>query len=82
MLYWCHVTHVLWVFRTHNSMVTLFSEFGPRKGQCQVKLGQIRSNFLNQFFLIKACPPVQFFFVSIQSEMKSLALLIILSKNK
>ena len=33
------------LFVTQNSMVTFISKFGPRKGQCQVKLGQIGSNF-------------------------------------
>ena len=32
-------------FGTKNSMVTFFFNFDPRKGQLQVKLGQIRPNF-------------------------------------
>ena len=34
-------------------MVTLIFKFDPRKGQLQVKLGQIRSNFKIQNFLTK-----------------------------
>ena len=36
-------------------MVTLIFKFDPRKGQLQVKLGQIRSNFKIQNFLTKIC---------------------------
>ena len=34
-------------------MVTFIFKFDPRKGQLQVKLGQIRSNFKIQSFLTK-----------------------------
>ena len=57
-------------FGTQNSMVTSISKFDPSKVQCQVKLGQISSNFQNQIFLIKTCPAVQFC-RSIQLEMQS-----------
>ena len=42
-------------FRTQNSMVTFIVKFGPRKGQCQAKQGQIGqiSKFI---FLSKTCP--------------------------
>ena len=40
-------------FGTQNSMVTFIFKFDPRKGQLQVKLGQIRSNFKIQNFLTK-----------------------------
>ena len=36
-------------------MVTLIFKFDPRKGQLQVKLGQIKSNFKIQNFLTKTC---------------------------
>ena len=42
-------------FGTQNLMVTLIFKFDPRKGQLQVKLGQIRSNFKIQNFLTKIC---------------------------
>ena len=42
-------------FGTQNSMVTFIFKFDPRKGQLQVKLGQIRSNFKIQNFLTKIC---------------------------
>ena len=38
---------------TQNSMVAFFFKFDLRKGQMQVKLGQIRSNFKIQKILIK-----------------------------
>ena len=38
---------------TQKSIVTLISKFDPRKGQIQVKLGQIGSNFRIQSFLTK-----------------------------
>ena len=43
-------------FWTQNSMVTLIFKFDQRKGQLQVKLGQIRSNFKLQNFITKICP--------------------------
>ena len=55
MLHECHATHVSLVFGAQNSMVTIIFEFGLRIGQCQVKLGQIRSNFQIQNFLAKIC---------------------------
>ena len=55
MLHECCATHVLWVLGAQNSMVTSIFEFGLRKGQCQVKLGQIRSNFQIQNRLTKTC---------------------------
>ena len=42
-------------FGTQNSMVTPISKFDPMKGQCQVNLGQIRSNFQFQNLLRKTC---------------------------
>ena len=42
-------------FGTQNSMVTFIFKFDPRKGQLHVKLGQIRSNFKIQDFLIEIC---------------------------
>ena len=36
-------------------MVAFVSKFDPRKGQFQVKLGQIGSNFKIQNFLTKTC---------------------------
>ena len=48
------VWHMFYVsFRTQISMVTFISKFGLRKGQCQIKLGQIRSNFQAHNFLTK-----------------------------
>ena len=43
------------LFGTQNLMVTLILKFYPRKGQVEVKLGQIRSNFKIQNFLAKIC---------------------------
>ena len=40
---------------TQNSIVTFISKFGPRKGQCQVIIGQIRLNFQIHNFLTKTC---------------------------
>ena len=42
-------------FGTQNLMVTFIFKFEPRKGQLQVKLGQIRSNFKIQHFTTKIC---------------------------
>ena len=41
-------------------MKTFISEFDPRKGQFQVKLGQFGSNFTVQFFLAKHACLIQF----------------------
>ena len=38
-------------YGTQNSLVTSISKFGPRKGQDQVKLGQVRSNFQIKIYL-------------------------------
>ena len=46
-------------FGTQNSMTFIF-KFDPRKGQFQVKLGQIWSNFKIPFFLQKFACLVQF----------------------
>ena len=46
-------------FGTQNTMVAFIFGFDPRKGQYKVKLGQKRSNFQNQNFLLKtnlSCP--------------------------
>ena len=43
-------------FGTRNSMVTLIFKIDQRKGQLQVKLSQIRSNFKLQSFITKICP--------------------------
>ena len=51
---WC-ATHVYGLFVTQKSMVKFIFEFDPRKGQIQVKLGQIRSNFKIQNYLTKVC---------------------------
>ena len=42
-------------FGTQNLMMTLIFKFDPRKGQLEVKLGQIRSNSKIQNFLTKIC---------------------------
>ena len=42
-------------FKMQNSMVAFIFKFGPRNGQFQVKLGQIRSNFKIQDFPSKTC---------------------------
>ena len=36
-------------------MLTFISKFDPRKGEFQVKLGEIRSDFKTQNFLTKTC---------------------------
>ena len=55
------VRHMLYgPFRTQKPMVTFIFKFGLRKGQCQVKLGQIRSNFQIQNFLTTNAHLVQF----------------------
>ena len=54
MLLKCRATHVLWVM-FYGTIVTFIFKFDPRKGQLQVKLGQIRSNFKIQNFLFKIC---------------------------
>ena len=41
---------------TQNSMVTLIFKYDWRKGQLQVKLGQIRSNFKNSKLSCKSMP--------------------------
>ena len=47
-------------FGTQNLMVTLVFKFYPRKGQLQVKIGQIRSNFKKfKIFLQKYADLVQ-----------------------
>ena len=43
------------LFGTQNSIVTFISKFGPRKGQYQVNIDQIRSNFQIQNFLARKC---------------------------
>ena len=48
-------THVLWVIWDVKTIVTLISKFDPRKGQFQVILGKIRSNFKTKKFLTKTC---------------------------
>ena len=55
MLFNCRVAHVLWSFGTQNSMVTFNFKFDPRKGQLQVTIGQIWSNFKIRNFITKAC---------------------------
>ena len=55
MLFNRRVTHVSWSFGTQNSMVTLHFKCDPRKGQLQVTIGQIKSNFKIRNFIIKAC---------------------------
>ena len=49
-------------FGTPNSMVTPISKFDPRKCQCQVKLGQIRTHLQIQNLLKNM--PILFSFVS------------------
>ena len=56
MLHECRVTHVLWVIRDVEFDGGIhFFKFGLRKCQCQVTLGQIRSDFKIQNFLTKSC---------------------------
>ena len=60
MLLKCCATHNTFLedqrsFGMQNLMVTFIFRFGPRKGQFQVKLVQIRSNFQIQNFLTKTC---------------------------
>ena len=53
------VRHMFGTFGTPNLMVAIIFMFRPRKGQCQVKLGKIRSNFQIQNLLTKtrlSCP--------------------------
>ena len=59
MLHECHVTHVLWVIWDTEFDDNIHSKFDPRKGQYQVKLGQIRWNIQIQNFLTEtslSCP--------------------------
>ena len=49
-------------FGTQNSMVAIIFKLGHRKCQCQVKVGQIRSNFQIQNFITKM--PILSSFVS------------------
>ena len=42
-------------FGTQSTMVTFIFRFHTRKGQYKVKLGQKRSNFQNQNFILKPC---------------------------
>ena len=42
-------------FGTQNWMLTFVCKFDPRKGQCQVRLGQIKSNFQVLNFTKKTC---------------------------
>ena len=65
-------------FGTQNLMVTLIFKFDPRKGQAQVKLGQIRPNFKIHIFkrkyafLVQIClriPKMPFIFFVRQLEM-------------
>ena len=55
MLHDCRATHVLWIIGDAEHDVAFIFRFDPRKGQCKVKLGQIRSNFPNQDFLPNTC---------------------------
>ena len=42
-------------FGTQNQMMAFVFKFGLRKGQCQVKIGQNRSNFQMHYFITKTC---------------------------
>ena len=42
-------------FRTQNQIVTFIFKFHPRKGQSQVKLGQVRLNFKIHNFVTEIC---------------------------
>ena len=47
ILHECHVTHVLWVIWDAEFDSGFIFKCELRKGQCQIKLGQIRSFFSN-----------------------------------
>ena len=57
MLHECRVTHVLWaIWDVEFDGVFIFFKLGPRKCLCQIKLGQIRSDFKTQKFSYNVMP--------------------------
>ena len=51
----CRATYVLWVIWDAEFDGDTHLKYNPRKGQFQVKIGKIRSNFKIQNFLTKTC---------------------------
>ena len=57
MLRECRTTHILWVIWDAECDGDIISKFVSKKGQCQVRLCKIRSNFQTKYLLTKTCLP-------------------------
>ena len=55
MLHECRATRVLWVIWDAEFDGDIISKIDSMKGQCQVKVGKIRSNFQTKYLLTKTC---------------------------
>ena len=51
----CRATYVLWAIWKQKPIAIFLCKFDPRKGQFQINIGLIRSNFQIQNFLLKTC---------------------------